>query len=387
MDNVKTSSVQQQKVRTVVPIAQVALDNGEIEAAVDVLRSGAIRQGKLTQEFERRFADLVGARHAVAVSSGTAALHLAWLAVLKPGDEVLVPAFTFIASASSVILAGGQPVFCDVDPNTGLIDVDDATQRLTPKTRGIAPVHLYGNAADVADVQGLADEHNLWIVWDAAQAHGTTIDGHDVGYYCDLVCYSFYPTKNMTTAEGGMITTNSDVFAERLRLLRSHGQAQKYVHTMVGLNYRMTDVQAAIGLVQLDQLAGWLEQRRENARMLDGLLEDVPGIHTPEVAPRVEHSYHQYTIRVDPSVAGVTRDELQAALGEAGIQSAVHYPRPLHQQPVFAADVDGLRLPASEELARTVLSLPIHPGVSGDDLRHIGQSVRAITQCGRNEGH
>lgn len=363
-----------------IPIAQVMLDGGEIDAAVEVLRSGNIRQGPRCQEFEQRFAALAGARHAIAVSSGTAALHLAWLAAIEPGDEVLIPAFTFIATASTVVLAGGHPVFCDVEPDTATLDVEDARRRLTSKTTAIAPVHLYGGSADVAGIRALAAEHGLRIVWDAAQAHGTTIDGVDVGALDDLVCYSFYPTKNMTTGEGGIITTNDDDLAERLRLLRSHGQASKYYHTLIGLNYRLTDVQAAIGLVQLDRLPGWLEQRRANARQLDARLRGIAGIIPPVARPGSEHSYHQYTIQVE-AAAGISRDELQARLNDLGIGTGVHYPRPLHRQPVFAGAYGAVSLPVSERLAETVLSLPIHPGVGEAGIERIGRSVQqAIEQ-------
>lgn len=380
-----TTNPVQQKQRSI-QIADVQLNNGEIEAAVEVLRSGAIRQGKLTQEFEERFAEAVGARHAIAVSSGTAALHMAWLAMLEPGGEVLVPAFTFIASASSVVLAGGRPIFCDVLPESGLIDVEDARRRLTPGTRGIAPVHLYGNAANVTAIQELAKEHDLRIVWDAAQAHGTTYNGFDIGGLDEIVCYSFYPTKNMTTAEGGMITTNDDDLNEKLRLLRSHGQAKKYYHTAIGLNYRMTDVQAAIGLVQLEQLPGWLERRQANAELLSGLLEGLPGISTPAIASEVGHSYHQYTIRVNPAVAEMSRDEIAEGLKGHGVGSAVHYPRPLHQQPVFAEQFGEMSLPISEQLSETVLSLPIHPNVNEDDLQYIARSLEMVLEGRQGQG-
>jgi perosamine synthetase len=369
--------------RKTIPIAQVQFDEGEIDAALAVLRSGQIRQGKICREFEERFAAAVGAQHAVAVSSGTAALHLAWLAAIEPGDEVLVPAFTFIATASSVVLAGGRPVFCDVSPENGMLDIADARCRLTDRTRGIAPVHLYGNACDVDGIQKLAAEHELCIVWDAAQAHGTRVDGRDVGSFDDLVCYSFYPTKNMTTAEGGMITTNDANVASKLRLLRSHGQAEKYYHTHIGLNYRLTDVQAAIGLVQLDRLPHWLERRQSNASTLNSLLDGIPGIKPPTVEAGVEHSYHQYTIQVNPSNGGITRDELQAELQDLGIQTAVHYPRSLHQQPVFAAEYGDISLPASEQLSTSVLSLPIHPAINDNDLRWIARGLETILGEGR----
>jgi len=360
-----------------ISIARVALEEDEIEAALAVLRSGALRQGRACDEFERAFAEQVGARHAISVSSGTAALHLAWLSILQPGDHVLVPAFTFIATASTVVFAGGVPVFCDVDPLTGLIDVQDARRRLNPRVRAITPVHLYGNVCDVAAVRALADQHGLRVVWDAAQAHAARAHDRDVGSLDDLVCYSFYPTKNMTTGEGGMITTNDTELARQLRLLRSHGQARKYHHTVLGLNYRLTDVQAAIGLAQLRKLDAWVQQRRRNAALLDDLLAAVPGIDPMSPTPGTLHAYHQYTVRVDSGGAGCTRDELQAELQSRRIETAVHYPKPLHQQPVFAELATGVRLPASERLAETVLSLPIHPLLSETDLRRVADGVAA----------
>ncbi|HLG73611.1 MAG TPA: DegT/DnrJ/EryC1/StrS family aminotransferase, partial [Chloroflexota bacterium] len=215
-------------------------------------------------------------------------------------------------------------------------------------------------------------------VWDAAQAHGARWRGQDVGSLPGVVCYSFYPTKNMTTGEGGMITTNDAALADRLRLLRSHGQTQKYVHTLIGLNYRMMDVQAAIGLVQLERLPGLLARRRANAALLDRLLAGLPGIETPHVPPEVEHAYHQYTIQVHATALGRSRDELAGALAARGIETAVHYPRPLHQQPVFAAEHGRQALPESERLAGSVLSLPVHPGVSESQLRRVGEAVAAV---------
>ena len=220
-----------------ISIASVEVTEAEIARVIAVLRSGNLRQGALCLEFEEKFASTVGARHGIAVSSGTAALHLSWLALLAPGDEVLVPAFSFFATASSVLMAGANPVFCDVDPRSGTIDVADARRRIGPKTRGMAPVHLYGGVCDVDGVQELAAEFRLKIVWDAAQAHGARFSGQDVGTLNDAACYSFYATKTMTTGEGGMITTNSDQLATRLRLLRSHGETSRYVHTELGYNY------------------------------------------------------------------------------------------------------------------------------------------------------
>ena len=344
---------------------------------MEVMRSGRLRQGEICTEFEIRFADSVGARHAVTVSSGTAALHLAWMALLRSGDEVLVPAFTFFATASTVVLAGGRPVFCDVSPTTFTIDIDDARRRVTNRTVAIAPVHLYGQSCDVDSVKALADEAKLHVVWDAAQAHATKFENSDVGSLDDMCCYSFYPTKNMTTGEGGMITTNDDALAERLRLLRSHGQTRKYYHTMMGMNYRLTDVQAAIGLVQLERLPGLVEQRRQHARQLSHTLDAVEGVRPPVEQPGTIHSYHQYTVVVDGSGDGVKRDALSSALRASGIETAIHYPTPLHRQPVFERETSGISLPVSERLSSSVLSLPVHPALSSRDVEHVGDAVRA----------
>jgi perosamine synthetase len=363
-----------------ISMASVEVTEAEIARMVAVARSGRLRQGPVCLEFETHFASLVGVRHAVAVSSGTAALHIAWLALLSPGDEVLVPAFTFFATASSILMAGGVPVFCDVDSQSGTIDVADARVRIGAKTRGIAPVHLYGGACDVDGVRELAREHNLRVVWDAAQAHGTRLRGRDVGSLADASCYSFYATKTITTGEGGMVTTDDDELARRLRLLRSHGETQRYLHTELGYNYRLTDIQAAIGLGQLDGLADNVRIRRRNAAYLNARLADLPGVSLPFERDGAEHSYHQYTIQVDPDRAGTNRDALAKALAASGIETAVHYPRPLHRQPLFASTA-GESLPISERLAERVLSLPIHPALTTADLERVALAVRSAVHA------
>jgi len=366
-----------------IPIASVELTSQEIDAAVDVLRSGKLRQGKKTEAFEQAFAESVGAREAIAVSSGTAALHVAYLAMIEPGDEVLVPAFSHISTGSMVHYAGGRPVFCDIDSRTFTLSVDDAAKRITPRTKVVAPVHLFGNACAVDALQALAREHGLTILWDAAQAHGTRYRGADVGCLSEAACYSFYPTKNMTTGEGGMITTNDPKLATACRLLRSHGQTAKYYHPSLGLNYRMTDIAAAIGLVQLDLLAERVERRRKNAHELTERLAGVPGITTPLVQEGAEHSFHQYTILLDPTTIGADRDEFAKALNGDGIGTGVHYPRPLHQQPAFERCADPVRLPIAESLTERVLSLPIHPDVGVPEIERIAEAVvRAVDRFG-----
>jgi perosamine synthetase len=358
-----------------VRIASVEVTQTEIDRVVKVLKSGKLRQGAVCLEFEDGFARAVGARNAITVSSGTAALHLAWLALIERGDEVLVPAFSFFATGSSVLMAGAVPIFCDVDCRSGTIDVADARRRIGPRTRGIAPVHLYGGVCDVEGVQQLARENGLKVVWDAAQAHGTRLAENDVGSLGDVACYSFYATKTMTTGEGGMITTNNDELAAHLRLLRSHGETQRYVHAELGYNYRLTDIQAAIGLGQLDRLADSVRRRRRNAAILNERLANIPGVSLPFEREGSVHSYHQYTIQIDPLIARATRDGLARALASSGIETAVHYPRALHQQHVFAKG-DTESLPISERLAERVLSLPIHPRLTTVDLERIALAVR-----------
>ncbi|KXA91430.1 aminotransferase DegT [candidate division MSBL1 archaeon SCGC-AAA259A05] len=361
-----------------IPIANVELSDDEIEAAVGVLESGYLRQGPKTEEFEKKFADKVGADHAVAVSSGTAALHMAYLALLDEGGDVLVPSFSHISTASMVAFSGGRPVFCDLDPRTFTLDPESAEERITEDTTTIVPVHLFGNAADVDALRDLAEDRDLTVIWDAAQAHGTEYRGRDVGSFDDAVCYSFYPTKNMTTGEGGMITTNDGELAEELRLLREHGQTEKYYHPKLGLNYRMTDVEAAVGIKQLEKLDDFVDRRRENADYLMEKLSEVDGVIPPRVEEGAKHSYHQYTILLDPEELECTRDEFIEDLDDRGIGAAVHYPRPLHKQPIFQDLYGDVTLPVSEDIAERILSLPVYPSLEKGDLEKVVDAVAEV---------
>lgn len=360
-----------------ITIADTRLTENEIEAAVQVLRSGMLRQGRECEAFEAAFAARVGARFAVTCANGTAALHLAYLTFLNPGDEVLVPSFTFIATASMVTVAGGRPVFCDVDPETFLLDLEDAAAKITPRTRALAPVHLFGNVCDIHRFQALAEQHGLVLVWDAAQAHGATYQGRDVGSFGDLVCYSFYPTKNLFVGEGGMVCTDNPEYAQLLGYLRTHGQTGPYLHTLLGLNYRMTDVEAAIGREQLKRLDEMLARRRRNATLLNEGLGSLPGIRLQTVTPGTESAWHQYCILVDPQEYGKTRDELAAYLRQQGIATGVHYPRGLHQQPIFQQLYGTSCLPHTEYLAEHILALPVHHGLTDGDIGRIVEAVRA----------
>ncbi|MCL4545077.1 MAG: DegT/DnrJ/EryC1/StrS family aminotransferase [Chloroflexi bacterium] len=364
--------------RKPIPIAEVLLDDTVIEMVGKVMRSGNLRCGPMCAELEQRFAEIVGAEYAVAVSSGTAALHVAGMALLSAGDEVLVPAFTFIASASAIILAGARPILVDVDPKTLIINIEDACRKITARTKAIVPVHLYGNSVDVPQIQRLANDYGLRVIWDAAQAFGTRYGDSDVGALGDATCYSFYPTKNITTGEGGMITTPSKDIAEMCRALRSHGEVGKYVHHWLGLNYRMTDISAAIGVAQLHSAPQLLKQRRQNAEILRHELRDLPGVSLPVETPNSVHSYNLFTVQLDESTLGVSRDNFAAQLLKEGVQSAVHYPRPLNRQPALQTYGPFGELPASEAASQRVLSIPVHPGLRNGELEEVIRAVRRV---------
>jgi perosamine synthetase len=356
-----------------IPAAQPIIGEEEIEAAVRVLRSGMVVQGPEVAAFEQEFGELVQGRHCVAVNSGTSALQLALLALgLEPGDEVIVPSFSFAASANAIRLAGGVPVFADIEAGSFDIDPDAISAAITPRTVAIMPVHLYGHPAAMDRIMPIAEAHGLAVIEDAAQAHAAALGGTPVGAFGLAGCFSFYPTKNMHSLEGGMITTADAEFARKLRLLRNQGMEQRYQNEIVGANMRLTDVAAAIGRVQLGKLEGWTERRRANAAYLD---ERLRGVVVPPVAEGARHVYHQYTVRV----AG-DRDALQAALREKGVGSAVYYPTPIHRlKPYLSADgtADAWKLPETDRAADEVLSLPIFPALTTEQLDHIVDAVNS----------
>lgn len=356
------------------------LDAREIRAVTKVLRSGRLRAGRVVEDFEARFARSVGARYAIAVNSGTAALQLAYQEFLQPGDEVIVPDFTFVATASMALAAGARPVLADVDPGTCALDPASVEKKITRRTRAIAPVHLYGSPADVGRLVRLARKHRLRIIWDAAQAHGAVSNGRDVGSLPDVVCFSFYPTKNLTTGEGGMLTTSNKALADSLRLARSHGESGHYLHTRLGYNFRMTDIAAAIGIEQLRKLPTFLRARRRNAAKLSRGLAGIPGLELPMRPRGVQPALNLYTVRVNPALLGLSRDALQKALAARGVETSVHYPRALHQQPMFRHLGSDREFPVSTRLAKTVLSLPVHPALSDRDLSRIIRSIRSAAK-------
>jgi dTDP-4-amino-4,6-dideoxygalactose transaminase len=286
---------------------------------------------------------------------------------------VITTPFSFIASSNCILYVGATPVFVDIEPDTCLIDAMEIEASVTSRTRAILPVHLYGQACDLAPIVEIAGKHNLILIEDACQAHGATYQGQPVGSF-GTGCFSFYPTKNMTTGEGGIITTNDEALAERLRVLRNHGQSQRYRHDVLGYHFRSTDIAAAMGLAQLDKLRVWNEQRIANAAYLN---ERLQGVATPIVRPGRRHVFHQYTIRVPER-----RDALQAHLREQDIGTAVHYPLPIHHQPLYRSLGFEDVLPQAEAASREVLSLPIHPALERFDLDRIVSGVNEFTVSG-----
>jgi len=362
-----------------IPIAKPELGEEEKAAVMRVLDSGMVVQGPRVAEFEARFAELCGVKHAVAVASGTAALWVTLLAYeIGPGAEVITTPFSFIASSNCALFVGARPVFVDIEPETCLMDAGAIESRITERTRAILPVHLYGQPCDMATIMDIAGRHNLVVIEDACQAHGAAFEGRPVGSF-GTGCFSFYPTKNMTTGEGGIVTTNDDALAERLRLLRNHGQSQRYRHDVLGYHFRTTDMQAAIGLAQIEKLAAWNEKRIANARYLS---ERLKGVQAPVVRPNRRHVFHQYTVRVSGN-----REALQNHLKEQGVGTAVHYPYPIHQQPLYQSLGYRDVLPQAEAASREVLSLPIHQALSPSDLGRIVAAVNGFQGSGiRDQG-
>ncbi len=359
--------------RPFIPAAKPLIGDDELQAVDRVMRSGMLAQGPEVAAFEEEFAKLVDGAHCVAVNSGTSALHLALIAIgIGAGDEVIVPSFTFAATANSVALAGGVPVFVDIEPGSFCMSAAAVEAAVTPRTRAIMPVHLYGHPADMHAIGAVARHHGLHVVEDAAQAHAASVHGAPVGTLGTAACFSFYPTKNMTSGEGGMVSTADAETARLLRLLRNQGMERRYENEVVGFNTRMTDLHAAIGRAQLAKLADWTARRQANARFLDANLE---GVVVPPVAAGVVHVYHQYTIRV----VGHDRNAFAAALQVRGVGSGIYYPTPVHRLPSFARSLD---LPETERAAREVLSLPVHPSLTDDDLHAIVEAVNDVARAG-----
>lgn len=360
-----------------IPIARPNFDDEEKRAVLEVLDSGVLAQGPKVKAFEEAFATSVGRRHGIAVCNGTAALHVALLAHgIGKGHEVIVPPLTFFASAATVIHTGARVRFADVEADTYNLDPDRLKRAVTKKTKGVMPVHLFGQTATMAPIREFAAERDLLVLEDACQAHGAEYEGKKAGGLGQTACFSFYPTKNMTTSEGGMVVTDDDGVAERCRLLRSHGESAKYRHDLVGFNLRMTEVCAAIGLVQLRKLDGFVRRRRENAHHFTEGLKDLKGILTPAEREDRVHAFYQYVVRTT-SAAPVTRDDLVKSLNERGVGSRPSYPMAVYQQKALEGQKHR-RCAVAEKVIPRMLELPVHPLVSDGDREAIVAAVRDV---------
>ncbi|MCW4001283.1 MAG: DegT/DnrJ/EryC1/StrS family aminotransferase [Candidatus Bathyarchaeota archaeon] len=372
----------QSEAHKVIPINKPSTDEAEVQAVLEVMRKGpltnALGAGPQVTAFEKSFAEFTGAKHAVAVNTGTAALHAAVMAVgVKRDDEVIVPSFTFVATAESVVLAGGRPVFADIDPQTYTLSPEAVEKAVTEKTKAILPVDLYGYSADMEPLREIAQKHGLAIVEDAAQAHGTTYMGKPAGAYSDAACWSLYASKNMMTGEGGVVTTNSDEIDETLRMIRTHGEKAKYASLILGTNYRMSELQAAIGNVQMHKIAQFIAKRRENARQLTKILAKSSRLVLPTESEDRLHSWYLYTARLKDA-SEEERNKLLSDLKAKGIGAEAYYVNPVHLMPFYKTNYPGPTLPQTDCASKQVFSLPIHPAVTAEEISFIGETVLSL---------
>jgi perosamine synthetase len=380
-----------------IPIARPEIRDAEISRVVEVLKSGNIAQGYVVREFEDAFAKYMGVKHAIACSNGTAALHVALrMNGIGPDSEVIVPAFSFIATATAVSMCGATPVFADVHPLTYGIDVYDVRRKITDKTHGIIGVHLYGLPCDIASLVNIRKEYEdnqtITIIEDSAQAIGSMVGIEKCGSIGDAGCFSFYATKNLTTGEGGMITTNSDIDAEYARSLINHGQTEKYVHSHLGYNYRMTDIQGAIGVEKLKYISESNRARRYIASIYNKEIESDGTLLLPCEPDGLYHTYHQYVLQVSSNYT-MSRDNLARHLHDRGVGTAIHYPTPIHKQAVYNDYVQNSEeqlwyackcrsgsLPISEGLSGRVLSIPVHPALSVDQVIQVVDTINEVSK-------
>lgn len=362
-----------------IPITVVEFGADEERLVLEALRSGNIAQGPMVRELEDRFADMIGATHAVAVNNGTTSLVAALKALeLQPGDEVVTSPLTFVATLNAILEAGATARFADISEDDFNVTSTTMENAVSDRTRVLMPVHLYGQIAEMEGIASLAAANGLSVVEDSAQSHGSTLNGRHAGTF-GIGSFSFYATKNITTGEGGMITTDDAVIADRLRVLRNQGMRARYQYELAGHNWRMTDLQAAIGLPQLDRYDDIVAARQDNAAILTASLAGVRGIIPPRQLDGRRHVWHQYTIRVTPD-AGVTREELVARLGERGITAGIYYPRLVFDYDPYRGrpDVVVESYPVAERVVTEVVSLPVHPHLRRDDLDRISGSIAEI---------
>lgn len=368
--------------RELIRINQPFLGKEEIDSAVEVLRSGILTDksgmGPRVLEFERSFARYVGAKHAVAVVNGTAALHAALLAAdVGPEDEVILPSFTFVGAANAVMLAGATPVFADIDRDSYCLRPESVEEAMTRRTKAIIPTDLYGLPSDLKAMSELARGKGITVIEDAAQAHGAQYDGKRVGCIADMTCFSFYAAKNLTTGEGGMVTTNDDEYAQSLRMIRSQGEQRPYWTVRLGHNYHMTELAAAIGHAQLKKLPSFLEKRRKNAELATEKLEMSGKLILPREPDGRRHGWYVYTVRLR-GVNAAKRNKIVDKLWNKNIEAAVYYSTPVHSTPFYRESTVARRgrLPETEKASRQVFSLPVHPRLGEEDIDYVSETLR-----------
>ncbi len=363
-----------------VPFMSTALTQDDIDAAVVVLKSGMLRAAKKCEEFESRWGQMTGSKHTMTCANGTCALQLAYEPLFQPGDEILVPAWSYIATVSMIVARGCTPVFVDALPDTYQIDMADAARKVTPRTKGLAVTHLYGCPVDIDAVQSLAAKHGLKVVYDAAQAHLATWKGKGLGCFGDAVTYSLYATKNLATGEGGFITVNDDALARSIKLLRSHGETDKYLHEHIGYNYRMNDITGAIGLSRLDRLPAQTAARQKNAQRYDAMIAKIPALKAPVTTAGGTSVFHLYTVQLDLSKVSCTRDEFCKALMAEGVPTATHYPRSLPHQPALKK-WNRNDCPVADVLATKVFCLPMHHDLTDEHFATIERALNKVAKA------
>jgi perosamine synthetase len=364
--------IQVSEMRYKIHLSDPYISDEDVKAVAKALKEKRLSQGEYVQRFEEEFAEYIGVKHAVAVCNGTAALHVALAAIdVGPTDEVIVPSFSFVATANCVLYQRAKPVFADINPSTCNIDPNEIERKITNKTKAIIPVHYAGQSADMDPINEIAERHGVYIIEDAAEAHGTLYKGRKAGTLGDIACFSFYPNKNMTTCEGGMITTNDDGLAEKMRMIRSHGQEERYHHVILGYNYRMSDLHAALGRIQLKRLDWVIRKKVERANYYDRRIRKMStdNVHPPYVASYSTHVYMFYSVRFENKEL---RDKAIVELEKNGIETRISFPC-IHLQPLYQR-LFGYKkgfLPVTERISETILSLPMFPHISREEQEYV----------------
>jgi len=372
----------------IIPVCEPTLSGKEAEYLLDCVESNWISSaGKYIPKFEELFAAECECNYGIACLNGTVALHLALAGLgLEPGDEVIIPTFTMIATINAISYVGATPVLIDSEPCTWNMDVEQLADKITPRTKAIIPVHTYGHPVDMDPLMELADKHGIFVLEDAAEAHGAEYKNKRVGSLGHAAGFSFYANKIITTGEGGMITTNDKKYAALLTNLRDHAFSSErhFWHKYIGFNYRMTNLQAAVGVAQVEQMAGFIENRRRNASLYNGLLREIPGIVTPPEADYVKNVFWMYAILVEEDEFGLTRDELRARLAKHGIETRTFF-IPMHLQPIYYEAFKGQRYPVSEKLCKQGLYLPSASSLTEHQIRYIADMLQQTYYEGQQE--